>query len=625
MKNIVLTLLLLLFAMNVYCQSADNILVFAPKSDFLLAHIEKELVGFQMNDRKLFDKVTNLNRIYSNVQSEGTLREVIGSYSNKFYQLSPEAKAIRAEIESLLTAHNYFLLVNINTLDLLIEYQLQLYHTSNQTTQQFEMLNDSRLFPVNSVQNPVKIENFILNPSDPEYIYLIQDNLKKLFKGLNHPPEALITINGIPNKKDSVYYFSTQDTFRIGSELSVDLDTPRKRWIATWRQISPKGYLNIDPLERIVLNEDTPSNILNIATPGQYLIGMTISDGIDYSSEDTLCIMIIQKPNIYVNEDYSILYDYLSILKSKGTKNKFNKKYTITCSNYQDLASFNIYNTSVNLQVDSLRMLSAIVKQKLKFQSAAQMKTENSSYFNFITIKNDRNPFGYNIELISIFPETKTNEITFYLKNNSGIKSNEIKIRQDVYRRSPIDFFISTGIRRIRKNFITLDSLLDRRDNYSYLNTIIQASLYITKHFSISGGITIPHTDAQVINGYTVRPYLSASYRLNFYYFKSLNHLPVKWSYGIYMGFYHVRLTTDPLEYINSNSTGGSSGCSCAFFSDTHKVIIPEFGIEFNYRLFNKEKTPLYLALTLDSSIGSFDNLISSSIAIGLRYNLNGD
>lgn len=621
------TIIFLIGLVNVlYGQTADNILVFAPKSDLLLSYIEKELAAFYLNDRKLFDRVTNLNRIYSNVRSEGTLREVIGNYSNELYQLSPEGKAIRREVEQLLTAHNYFLLVNINTLDLLVEYQFQLYLTSNRASPHSDtfILSDStRFFPINFVQNPVQIENFIINPGDQDYAILIQDNLKKLFKGLNQPPEALITVNGSPNIRDSVYYFSNLDTIHLGSELSIDLDTPRKRWKFNWRQISPSGHMNIDPFERIVFNEDTPANDLVISNPGRYLIGLTISDGIDHSAEDTLNLEILQRPGIYINESHTFFYNYLSLFNNRPAKKKFNKQYSVACSNYYDLSDFRIYNASINSQIDSLKVLNTIIRKNLDYKSAAQFHSQNNSYNNFLSMEYKSNPFGFDLELTSVFPNDQTNEISFFLMNSQGIKSNVVNVKQEVSRRSPIDFFVSTGLRRLKKAYLVIDSLIDRRDNFSYLNTIVQINLHITKSLSISGGISVPHSETQIVNGYKIEPLLSANYRLNFHAPVPVGNAPMRWGYGIYLGFYHIELTTDPLVRISTATGGAPTGCAC--FVSARKVMIPEFGLELDFRLINKKRFPLYLALTVDSSLGSFNSLISRSVGLGLRYNVNGD
>jgi hypothetical protein len=164
----------------------QKILIYAENEDYLMPLIEKKLseIKYLGKDNNIFNKVTNLNRITSNIANEQILNNAIKYHSGLNIRLTDSMKRVQNSIVDLIKKNDLFLQVKINTLNNLLEYQFFLYKISPTN------------FPIIDTTNPISTFNTFIDVQNGNYSKKIEDAIKAIFPKSNSKPIALIDVIG---------------------------------------------------------------------------------------------------------------------------------------------------------------------------------------------------------------------------------------------------------------------------------------------------------------------------------------------------------------------------------------------------------------------------------------------
>ncbi len=164
----------------------QKILIYAEKEDYLMPLIEKKLseIKYLSKDNKIFNKVTNLNRITSNIANEKILNNAVKYHSGLNIALTDSMKRVQNSIVDLIKKNDLFLQVKINILNNLLEYQFFLYKIT------------STSFPTINTAEPISTFNTFIDIQNDNYNKKIEDAVKAIFPKSNAKPIAIIDVVG---------------------------------------------------------------------------------------------------------------------------------------------------------------------------------------------------------------------------------------------------------------------------------------------------------------------------------------------------------------------------------------------------------------------------------------------
>ena len=109
-KKLIFTLIFILKLLLGYSQNGQKILIYAEKSDYLMPLIEKKLseIKYFGKNNKIISKITNLNRINSNITNEKILNEAMKYHSGLNIGLTDSMKKTQNIIVDLLKVNELF-------------------------------------------------------------------------------------------------------------------------------------------------------------------------------------------------------------------------------------------------------------------------------------------------------------------------------------------------------------------------------------------------------------------------------------------------------------------------------------------------------------------------------------
>lgn len=317
---VLIVLSISLFSSNQCVKAEDkeqpSLLFYSEKNDYLLPFIEntlKELKHKRLN-KKLFRLVVNLNKTRELQEHQFNLREIIDFYNpEKFVDISDQDKRRYEELANQLIRYDLLLIIKINTLQELLEYQLTLYSINSQSMRSSNIVVPD---PINSIHSL----SLFINPKSEEYLYKLESTIKQLFPESNEIPFPIVEVNSKPNRFGKVFTFGVGEIITLDASKTIDNDTPRQYFIYNWRQIDPEGNVNVPKEMLLDLSPQIPSQKISFNKPGDYIIGVTINDGIGTSKEEIIKFHILYQPKISLSKKnfiYHFQNSLFSILSSR--------------------------------------------------------------------------------------------------------------------------------------------------------------------------------------------------------------------------------------------------------------------------------------------------------------------
>ena len=231
MRNLLVVALCLFASVNVLSSrslageedtaSRGRLLIYAQDADYLLPLIENRLRDLRLckrPHRRLFRDVINLNTHVDETERQRILREVVLYYGVHNLDLDESAKDLRAEAATSLLAYDWAMLIKINPLGTLLEYQFSLYERLDSDA-------SGPVFPAEDVRKPAASECIFINPDSPDYSRLIDNAIRRIFPESNSPPQVAVRVNNRLNESGMVYYVGVGDSVVLDARESNDLDT----------------------------------------------------------------------------------------------------------------------------------------------------------------------------------------------------------------------------------------------------------------------------------------------------------------------------------------------------------------------------------------------------------------
>jgi hypothetical protein len=323
-----------------YIVNADQV----TKSQFLIPHIESELKHIITPYKKetIFSRVTNLNLALSAKTIRLTLGDIARYFNRDQQPFTPNRQMSASDslfVGDLVKSFEYFLIININTLNTNIEYQFILY----------------RIFPNNGFSVPIpdqtnyRAVSFFIDPLSPDYKEKIKFGLKQLIHEANAPPEIKIIQNN-SRVADSVMYVQ-KNTLFFADIIALDIDSDIDRMHYRIQVRNTESGTDI---------YQTSNNLIRgeFKIEGESTMSIDLSDGISSAKRlihihpiDQPLIKIFPKGDLYVNDDYKIahLWYYGDFFNPdqfyKGlSKKKKDSKLGIISSIHPDSLSFFYYS-----------------------------------------------------------------------------------------------------------------------------------------------------------------------------------------------------------------------------------------------------------------------------------------
>lgn len=301
-----------------YSQNTEKLLIvnfqdreyFAPD---IINCLNNLMVHKKDNISKAFDKIIVLNQLQSHITEQAGIKNLTDYFKqdSKYIDLSEDTKKMYDTISKYLGDYNSFLDIKMNQINQLIEVQFSLYSNI--------IKKGISAFPTKDPSNPDEYQSAIFIPLERNYLYILEEKIKRLFPETNLSPTSIISINGKQNVKGVEFYFSTQDTISLDGSYSSDPDSRSDDLKYYWRVINTKST-SVSPLLKNIDKQQMNINLLN---PGKYCFGLKINDGIANSPEDTICLNILLKPQIYIQNTKVESYYQLSNSVKKNPQFKY--------------------------------------------------------------------------------------------------------------------------------------------------------------------------------------------------------------------------------------------------------------------------------------------------------------
>ncbi len=173
MLKLILKALLVTFPFSCFCQE-NKILIYANKNDFLIPYVHdvlKELNSYSGDKGKIFSKVTDLNLLLLNTETDKKFREGLNLYfpNADFKNIEVSDSVLR-----IFTDNDLFLLVNENILQDKIEFQFTLY-----SVVKGNIVNPpDHSFPLRNIIKPIAQNDFFIDITSDSYLMLLKNGIK---------------------------------------------------------------------------------------------------------------------------------------------------------------------------------------------------------------------------------------------------------------------------------------------------------------------------------------------------------------------------------------------------------------------------------------------------------------
>lgn len=510
--------MVLFFSLNLYSQENNNstsVLIYTKEPGFLSPFIEstlKELTNKSSDNNLYFNKVNSFNRIIEDSNISAQMARIIWNQDNAsdLINIIPNEnqKKYSNEIINTLTDYKYFLTVKTNTLGELIEFQFQLFQT-NLTTDN-EIKNN---IPEQIIHKFIRVENFFINPKDPDYLLKIKNALHRLFINSNEKPIASLKIFGELIKSNDTINIPINTNIIIDGSNSLDYDTENILYI--WKNL-PKENETFQTFNKLKFKENLSEQIINTNKYNLHKVSFKVFDGVSYSDEIAFFlnpILKTEKVEILNPEFYS--YHYKSLLNLNPDIKQSSRLYFL--------------NNGISKNV-------VLTKNKLTDKYYKEDHIKNP------ILKFSIDSLNYNevesIKINSEFPAPKfkrNNKIYFYSTGKDSILSKEQEINHVLKVRSVFTFFTEFSVEaigsnkgRVSNNYDQIDILNDTiNSGGTAFNLSIGLGISIIKNLEL--GINIPIMKSETLYYKSYEIYAPAPFKtwINYVFYSKKNHFRV--------------------------------------------------------------------------------------------------
>ncbi|QRY55592.1 hypothetical protein [Sphingobacterium siyangense] len=555
----------LLFFYSCFAQTnidkQKSILIYSDDSGYMQPFVEKTIKNLQNidTDSSFFTSVHSFNRFISDNKYQAELNNLILTQKPNNIKINPyyseSEKQIRNRIFEILNKYDYFLTVKTNTLGELIEFQFQLYETVS---------SENTVYNISD--RVLSVENFFINPKEKDYKVEITNALQRLFKKSNRIPEAELKIFDQFFNADSgnnKIVLPIDISIMIDGSNSGDNDTE----IITyhWRNIIEKNE-KYQTTKKLIFQDNSPIQNVKIKESGEYKIGFKVFDGIDYSKEVVINIIVREKPYFINVVDTTVYSKKLrTIIPLKSNRKFFGKIY--------------VSNFTSDTITDKLILSKNPVSQKNVIDIKRDLLIEP------LKIKKDN---FYSYPYIEFDPGDSGDAIserrTYYLYNvdDDGNLHNQKVINH---------LYLVRGFVSFRFNFVNAAMNFNREDESgtSYQYCSLAVGFHITNNLELE--LALPFGDRKEEN------YKNHNFQYPHSFEVSANYLffdPKKRIFGQiipYLGFnlksFYYKFLEDEI-YSQTYSVGPKAGCEYSLTS--WRMFDLDLRLNVNYDIFT-EKT----------------------------------
>ena len=593
---------LVIFCYSIIIGQSNSVALYFDGENIFSNSIE-DIVERIDNKEFRITRTTNLNRVFLNEEIKEDVYNVISKSDNRLNVYSDvDLMAINA-VKNELLSHDLFLYVHTISIANFVQFQFSLFSTTKTIEGGF---NSKNSFHIPKVLNLLHKTDFALDLNKNDWPVILRNEVIRLFPHLNVKPISKIS-SGQPIFADTIYFW-TKDTLTLNSKESRDFDTDPIYWEYNWRQINVERY-PLGSERTLLLNKFEPVQNIQFMSPGNYHIGLNISDGIDFSIEDTIVIVVVERPNILVDKPNRVFFEYKSIFRNL-------KKTIIHKENYFVAISKNdIVPDSFNLVVkgDSSKLSDVISNYKAErfgIEPRFSYYTRNNKYGNILKLSTDFKGID-SIEYV-------------YKAISKNVSSNKQIIRVVKRKRGIASF--KTGVLYKDQNLYQVvksgrDAIIEDSSFYS-VEPFIELGIYLFKFVELGFRIQTENSGLYRGSFFEDNAFLRPRLRLN---------IPIKGKRFPTLFNVGIGISNEPVLVADS-----SSGCNCLSFDyDLFGTDISDymFGFNFEARIMHKNKWPLYVSIEYSKSFNKIGAIaISDQIharakqwSFGLTYNFGAN
>lgn len=572
-RRLMTSCLVILFTCKSFAQSKDkinnSILIYSDDNGYMQPYIENTIKNLKNTetDSLYFNSVNSFNRFIIDNKYQAQLNDLLLTQKSSNVRLatnySESEKKIRERIFNVLKKYNYFLTVKTNTLGELIEFQFQLFETVS---------SDYNTFNISD--RVLGVENFFINPKEKDYTTQITNAIQRLFIKSNKIPEAELKVlekTFISSNETNKIILPINTKIVFDGSNSGDYDSESINYL--WRNISNKNekYQTIKKIEFI---ENSSKQEIIIQEKGSYKIGFKVFDGINYSKEIILDIVVKNKPDIieiYNEVTYSNTYkSFISAFKRKKEKNYSAK---IFVKNEIDNDSI-LKKIIITREAIDQRKLDGIDDKIL----VKDVKVQNYllGAIKFIDFKSDFNNLSHR------------DQKTYYMYNVDidGNLYNEKIIKHYHSERNPVNF-------KLRYNVGLIDFQIDDEidsDGIENNYALIELGVFISDNFELTFSTPLAKVNEINYNSYIFRYPHNFATSLN-YHFVEQNKQTIG-AFSPYLGCIIKGYVYEKSSIVNNSNYTYSWGAKggVVYMLSTKKYYDVSFVVDLNHDVFLNSK-----------------------------------
>lgn len=273
---------------------------------FMIPFIELSLkqltIDKNRKEANLFDSITNLNLLLAKKEISSKIMKAFLYFDRSrtiLKETDLDNQKIEKEITTALKKNDYFLLININTLNTLIEFQFILFKI-------VKPVDNNTLGDID--QTIYRTSSVFVDPNNSDYKDKIIFALKQIFYESDDEPEPVIIRTNKEASKPSYVLKNIQFTLTASQK---DDDSPLEQMTYKWDVINPDGTIFFipDPFNKNLT--------LKLEDDGEYKIRLSVNDGIKTGFK-SYTFITAERPSVSVrfknDEDVGYIDDRTNVL-----------------------------------------------------------------------------------------------------------------------------------------------------------------------------------------------------------------------------------------------------------------------------------------------------------------------
>ncbi len=606
------------------------------EGEFLLPFIESQLRTFTFADspkKQIFSTVEN----FAILNYPKKIRASFSSYINKNNHVGADIEKsdvsykIDSELITYLLNSNYYLEININKFNSILEYEFILFNISKKDDKEkHKNVNKPNQLPELNYYN-YRFASVFINPDHDDYKEKLTQSLKQLISEATSPPIPVISFNDKNySGNDSTIYIESNKTNTL-SAFTIDHDCPQENIKLQWKDIY--RYMNEqDTIGTISQHIDNKDKVQNIQLDsGKYYFYLSASDGIN-NVKKKYTIYSIPKASIGVNNVRTDLMeklfhnfklkDVLTFNKNEAVFDKYSFTDNITNSpddlyifyskNYRLI--YNSYHFNILTPIQDHNNIDfyyykkpstdspKFTKQKLSDTTGRYILDDNEYYYKYNSTSTVSDP-PY-VQLYKYNYEIRPKDIDGYFVKKIPLID---KIMVNITNKGIINTqFINIHYHRLHKASFTINTSLfsESYNHHNELYAEVQAGIsFHLKHFTLYSMV-----GSQSRNGLT-------DYYLNYKFdkFTSLKE-------GVLVNLIHFNNSALLFNYNIRYAPVYDNGLNYL----VNRILQNGVGLNFRFNLFNNSKNNFLFNPFMNYYVGrgtTTDNTLYS-FELGFRFDI---